>query len=189
MRPGPLTGPETSGTGGVAAVASIAVTIPRTRTTEISRKRIGKTPCVGADLKVGLYDNHNLEERMTANRYLNVVLTLIAAELGVIALSHTGVPVSAQQKATPVVITGVDMQRNVTVPITVRGVELIDRKTYLPVGLYGQLEGPPDTAAFRPVDIRAIGTVKIEADRPIRVEADPPLKVQIPVVSSPRPGL
>jgi hypothetical protein len=81
------------------------------------------------------------------------------------------------------------MQRNVTVPITVRGVELIDRKAYLPVGLYGQLESPPDTAAFRPVDMRATGTVKIETDRPIRVEADPPLKVQIPVVSSPRPGL
>jgi len=143
----------------------------------------------GHDGEDGYYDSHILEEQMTANRYLNVVLTLIAVELGVIAFGHTGVPVSAQQRATPVVITGVEMQRNVTVPITVRGVELIDRKTYLPVGLYGQLESPPDTAAFRPVDIRAIGTVKIEADRPVRVEADPPLKVQIPVVSSPRPGL
>jgi hypothetical protein len=120
---------------------------------------------------------------MTANRYLNVVLTVICVELGIIALSHTGVPVSAQQKATPVVITGVE--REVTVPITVRGVDLIDRKAYLPVGLYGQLD-PPGTA-FHAVDMRAVAPVKIEGT--VRVDADPPLKVQIPVVTSPRPGI
>ena len=124
---------------------------------------------------------------MTANRYLNVVLTLIAVELGVIALTHTGVPVSAQQRATPVVITGVDMPRNVTVPITLRGVELLDRKAYLPVGVYGQLETPPDTTPFRPVEMRAAVPIRIEGA--VRVEADPPLKVQIPVVTSPRPGI
>jgi len=35
--------------------------------------------------------------------------------------------------------------------------------------------------------IRIDGPVKI--DGPVRVEADPPLKVQIPIVTSPRPGL
>ena len=124
---------------------------------------------------------------MIASRYLNAVLTLIALELGFIALSHSGVPVSAQTQATRVVITGVDMQRNAMLPVTVRGVELIDRKAYLPVGLYGQLDAPPDTASFRPIEMRAMTPIKVEGA--VRVEADPPLKVQIPVVTSPRPGI
>ena len=124
---------------------------------------------------------------MTANRYLNAVLTLIAAELGFIALSHSGVPVSAQTQATRVVITGVDMQRNAALPVNVRAVELIDRKAYLPVGLYGQLDAPPETANFRPIETRSMTAIKIEGA--VRVEADPPLKVQIPVVTSPRPGI
>jgi hypothetical protein len=124
---------------------------------------------------------------MTASRYLNAVLTLIAVELGFIALSHSGVPVSAQTQATRVIITGVDMARNAMLPVSVRGVELMDRKAYLPVGVYGQLDAPPDTANFRPVETRATTPIKIEGA--VRVEADPPLKVQIPVVSSPRPGI
>jgi len=126
---------------------------------------------------------------MTANRYLNVVLTLIAVELGFLALNHSGVPVSAQQRATPVVITGVEMARNVMLPVNVRGVELLDRNAYVPVGVLGQLDGTSDATRLRPIEIRATSAIKIETDRPIRVEADPPLKVQIPVVSSPRPGL
>lgn len=121
------------------------------------------------------------------NRYLNAVLTLIAIELGWIALTHTGVPVSAQQKGQPVIITGVELPRNVTLPMTVRGFDLPDRNAYLPVAVLGQ-ERLPD-ARFRPIDIQAVTPIKIEADRPIRVEADPPLKVQIPVVTSPRPGI
>ena len=124
---------------------------------------------------------------MTASRYLNAVLTLIAVELGFMALNHAGVPVSAQTQATRVVITGVDMQRNAMLPVSVRGVDLMDRKAYLPVGLYGQLDPPPDTANFRPIETRAMTAIKIEGA--VRVEADPPLKVQIPVVTSPRPGI
>jgi len=123
---------------------------------------------------------------MTANRYLNAVLTLIAVELGFLALSHSGVPVSAQTQATRVVITGVDMQRNAALPVNVRAVELIDRKAYLPVGVYGQIDGQ-DATAFRPIETRAMTPIKIEGA--VRVEADPPLKVQIPVVTSPRPGI
>jgi hypothetical protein len=129
----------------------------------------------------------NLEERMTTSRYLNAVLTLIAVELGFIAFSHSGVPVSAQTQATRVIITGVDMQRNATLPVSVRGVDLIDRKAYLPVAVYGQLELPPETTGFGPIETRAITPIRIEGT--VRVEADPPLKVQIPVVTSPRPGI
>ena len=129
---------------------------------------------------------------MTASRYLNAVLTLIAVELGFIALSHSGVPVSAQVRPTQVVITGVEMQRNATLPVSLRNVELIDRNAYLPTALYGQVDAP-DTNRFRPVETRPMTTIRIDGpvriEGPVRVEADPPLKVQIPVVTSPRPGL
>jgi hypothetical protein len=58
---------------------------------------------------------------MTANRYRDALLTIIALELGWIALTHTGTPVSAQQAATRVVITGVDMRSTDTVPVAVQG--------------------------------------------------------------------
>jgi hypothetical protein len=89
---------------------------------------------------------------MRANRYLTVLLTIIAIELGWIALNQTAVPVTAQASA-PVVITGIDLPAGMTLPVEVRG------------------------------------SVIVEANRPLRVEADPPLKVQIPVTSSPRPGI
>ena len=59
---------------------------------------------------------------MRANRYLNVVLTVIAIELGWIGLTHVGTPVSAQQTAQPVIITGVQMPQTEMLPVTVRGV-------------------------------------------------------------------
>jgi hypothetical protein len=123
---------------------------------------------------------------MTANRYLNAVLTLIAVELGFIALNHAGVPVSAQTQATRVVITGVDMQRNAALPVNVRAVELIDRKGFLPVAVYGQIDGS-DATAFRPIETRATTPIKIEGA--VRVEADPPLKEQTPAPPPPRPGI
>ena len=58
---------------------------------------------------------------MDANRYRNALLTIIALELGWIALTHTGVPVSAQQAPTRVVITGVDMRPTDSVPVAVQG--------------------------------------------------------------------
>jgi hypothetical protein len=139
-----------------------------------------------AESRESIVNCNEIGGMMTANRYLNAVLTVICVELGVIALGHIGTPLSAQQGATRVVITGVDVPRTATVPISIRGVELIDRKAYLPVGVYGQLDAQEGTP-FRPVEMRAMAPVKI--DGPVRVEADPPLKVQIPVVTSPRPGI
>ena len=73
---------------------------------------------------------------MTADRYLKAVLTLIALELGWIALTLSGSPVSAQQQpqGTPVVITGIDLERSTD---------------YLPVGVLGQVRNTP--ATFQPV--------------------------------------
>ena len=89
---------------------------------------------------------------MQSNRYLTVLLTIIAIELGWIAINQTAVPVNAQG-STRVVITGIDLPFGINLPVEVRG------------------------------------TVVVDASRPLRVEADPPLKVQIPVTTSPRPGI
>lgn len=98
---------------------------------------------------------------MKANRYLNVVLTIIAIELGWMALANVGVPLSAQQNAMPVVITGVNIDRNV-----------VDRNQTLPVSLR---------------EITATTALKVDFDRPIRIQE--PVTVRIPVTTSPRPGL
>ena len=79
---------------------------------------------------------------MTAKRYLNVVLTLIALELGWIALNQSAVPVAAQPAATPVVITGINLRSD---------------DAPLPVALRG------------PIEIRATTPVPIVATRPIEV--------------------
>jgi hypothetical protein len=57
---------------------------------------------------------------MSANRYLNTVLTIIAIELGWLAISHLGAPVSAQQAATRVVITGVELNADESLPVVLR---------------------------------------------------------------------
>ena len=79
---------------------------------------------------------------MTAKRYLNAILTLIALELGWIALNQSAVPVAAQQTATPVVITGINLRSDdAPLPVAVRG----------------------------PIEIRATAPVPIVATRPIEV--------------------
>ncbi|MGH9241470.1 MAG: hypothetical protein ACRD3G_25770 [Vicinamibacterales bacterium] len=57
---------------------------------------------------------------MSANRYLNTVLTIIAVELGWLAISDLGVPVSAQQAPTRVVITGIELNSDESLPVVLR---------------------------------------------------------------------
>lgn len=120
---------------------------------------------------------------MRANQYLNVVLTVIAVELGWIGFTHVGTPVSAQQTAQPVVITGVQMAQTEMLPVTVRGVDFHNGNEFLPVGVYGQVEQVPGSDRFRPIDIRTPMPIKVEADRPLRIAE--PVTVRIPVNSSP----
>ena len=61
---------------------------------------------------------------MSANRYLNTVLTIIAIELGWLAIAHLGVPVSAQQPPTRVVITGVELNPDESLPVALRRAEV-----------------------------------------------------------------
>jgi hypothetical protein len=118
-------------------------------------------------------------------RFLNVVLTIIAVELGWMVISQTGVPVSAQPAATRVVITGIEVPRNQSLPTTLRGVDL--GEAFVPVALYGEVEEPPEASRFEPINVRSSSPLKIEADRPLRIQE--PVTVRIPVTSSPKPGL
>ena len=106
---------------------------------------------------------------MTVDRYTKLLLTVIALELGWIALSGVGVPVSAQ--------------RNEPTPVIIRGVEgAPGKEVFIPVTLVG---------STRPIEIVAPQPMKIEADRPIPVETGgEPLLIR--TVSDPpavRPGV
>ena len=112
-----------------------------------------------------------------ADRYLKVILTIIALELGFIAVNQVATPASAQANGqarpaaapqlTPVVIRGVDLGGDAT-------------RNVLPIAI-ARSSGPVRIEADRPI--------KIEADRPIRVEAERPLKVEsVPYTPSRQPG-
>jgi hypothetical protein len=84
-----------------------------------------------------------------SDRYLRIVLTVIAIELGWIGLKGTATPVLAQQTAPParVIISGIDVP---SVPV-----RMISTVTI---------------AADRPIRIEAARPLKVEADRPLPVE-------------------
>lgn len=97
---------------------------------------------------------------MSTDRYLRVVLTVIAIELAWIGLKDVAPPVSAQAAPTPVVITGIDLR---------------DNSTYVPVAVMGGFRQIPPGAqqTLQPL------VTKVEADRPIRIEALTPLPVDV----------
>ena len=102
-----------------------------------------------------------------SDRYLRFILTVIALELGWLGLNHATTPANAQASVTPVIIRGIELGRDVTMPVTLSRV------------------------TSGPLDVRTIGVVRIESDQPLRVETDPnrPLRVEnVGYVGSPRPG-
>ena len=114
---------------------------------------------------------------MNTDRYLRIILTIIAFELLWLGLKDVAPPVSAQAGPARVVIAGVD-------------------GGFLPVALAGQTV-TAGREPLRPIQIGITGNVaiqartplKIEADRPLKVEADRPLKVEsVPYTPSARPG-
>ncbi len=97
-----------------------------------------------------------------ADRYLKVVLTVIAIELAWLGVKDVGTPVAAQANTapTPVVIRAIEMNgiRNNALPIyAVEPVEVTATR-------------PLQIAASRPIPIVGSVPLKIEVDRPIPVE-------------------
>ena len=124
---------------------------------------------------------------MHIDRYVKVVLTVIALELFWIGIRDTAPRVSAQaQAATPVIIRGIE----------VSGPEA----GFLPVAVVGGYRQVPSRArdavdrltteittdrairveADRPLDVTVQGTVRVEAERPLRIEAVPYTPAQRP---------
>jgi hypothetical protein len=101
------------------------------------------------------------------DRYVKIVLTVIAVELGWLAINQHAAPVAAQAQAapTPVIIRGVDMMYRGNgrdaLPINLvasRATVLVDAQRPLPI------EAP------RPIRVEASGTVSISSDQVIKVE-------------------
>ena len=110
-----------------------------------------------------------------ADRYLKVVLTLIALELGWIAVNQATPRVQAQAQAA-------------ATPVIIRGVDLREGTSLLPVAVVGSFKDvPPEltrqlerltVSVQGTVNVNPIAPVRITTDRPIKVEADQPLKVE-----------
>jgi hypothetical protein len=123
---------------------------------------------------------------MRADRYLKVILTMIAAELLWVGMK-TGIdPVSAQAGDTRVVITGIQLDaaaRTGYLPVAILG-----NVKEIPVPLRTTLE-PANVRVNGPVQVETRRPLKIEADRPLKVEADRPLKVEnVRYTPGDRPG-
>ncbi len=113
---------------------------------------------------------------MTVDRYTKLILTVIAVELGWLAINSAGVQVQAQRsEPMPVIIRGVEGPpgKQPMIPVTVMG------STVLRV------------ESDRPLEVVGAQPFKIEADRPIPVETgNQPLLIR--TVSDPpatRPGV
>jgi hypothetical protein len=125
---------------------------------------------------------------MATTRYLHAVLTIIALELGWLALTHTpAVSAQAQSEATRVVITGIDLGGQFAyLPVAVVGavnnVPQQVRQTLDPAGIRVQAGRPLQVDSQQPVTVRLAGTVKVEADKPLRVE-------NVGATAATRPGL
>ena len=128
---------------------------------------------------------------MPRDRYLKIVLTVIAIELGWLGVKDVAVPVSAQQtqqnqqqagQLTPVVIRGIDLPCG--------GNTINCRETSLPVSVT-RTTAPLRIAVDAPLPVDARGTVRIRQDQAIVVETgDRPLLIQsVPPSAAPRPGI
>lgn len=121
------------------------------------------------------------------DRYLKIVLTVIALELFWIGVKDLAQPVAAQAAASRVVIAGVDVPPGTSVngalPVTVRPGDNALRIQA------DRADRPLQTVVGRPVRVEAERPLPITIDRPVKVEADAPLKVeQIGYVPGRRPG-
>jgi hypothetical protein len=120
-----------------------------------------------------------------SDRYLRVVLTVIALELGWIAIKDAvPVQVSAQQNQpfTPVIIRGIELPCQSGAPAC--------REETLPVAIM-RANNPLRVTADQPLQVDARGIVRIRADQPMIVETrERPLLIQsVPPTSAPKPGI
>jgi hypothetical protein len=117
---------------------------------------------------------------MSSDRYLKAILTIIALELLWIGVKDAAPPVLAQQGMTPVIIRGVQIGTETSLPVNVTG-------STRPIKI--EADRPIRIEAERPIRVETLRPLKIEADTPIKIEADRPLPVEaVPFTPARRPG-
>jgi hypothetical protein len=132
-----------------------------------------------------------------SDRYLRIVLTVIAVELawiGVKDVLPTPVATQAQPAATRVVITGVDLQtRTQFLPVAVTGsVSGVNSPAWASPGA---LRVEPGERVFRvesgdrPLRVEVGSQVNTRVVEPIRIDTSQPLNVRGVVETSARPGI
>ena len=123
-----------------------------------------------------------------ANRYLRIVLTIIAVELGWLGLKDV-VPTPASAQTPPAVTR-----------VVITGVDLPTRTQFLPVAITGSVQGvaspswaSPDRlrveAGDRALRVDVGGTITARIAEPIKVDTSQPLDVRAVVQTSARPGI
>jgi hypothetical protein len=115
------------------------------------------------------------------DRYLRIVLTVIAVELGWLAINQQAAPVAAQAQAqapapTPVIIRGIDMQYMST------------GRDALPISVVSA-RAPVKVEADRPIPIETPRPIRVEAMGAVRIFSDQVLKVEnVGYTPARRPG-
>ena len=132
-----------------------------------------------------------------SDRYLRIVLTVIAVELGWLGLKDvvpTAAFAQAQPAATRVVITGVDLPaRTQFLPVAVTG--SVRGVTVPPWATPDALHVEPGERGFRvesgdrPLRVEMTGQVNARIVEPIHVDTSQPLDVRGVVQTSTRPGI
>ena len=102
------------------------------------------------------------------DRYLKVILTVIAVELLWLGVKDLGTPVAAQANAsapTPVIIRGIEMEN-----ANVRFRSALPFYQVEPVVVTATAGQPVTVQAVRPIPITGSVPLKIEVDKPLPVE-------------------
>ena len=127
-----------------------------------------------------------------SDRYMKVILTVIALELLWIGVKDIGTPASAQAAAVqqaaplPVIVRGIDINPTENGADPARSALPVYARAAVPVYSSQTLKVDAD----RPLAVVGAAPFKIEADKPVMVEAPAgrPLRVEIPRTSSLTPG-
>jgi hypothetical protein len=134
-----------------------------------------------------------------SDRYMKIILTVIALELLWIGVKDIGTPASAQ--APTAQQQAAASQQVAPLPVVIRGIDIINpaanadvARSALPV--YARASVPVYSSqtlkvdADRPLAIVGAAPLKIEADKPLPVEAPAgkPLRVEIPRTVGLTPG-
>lgn len=125
------------------------------------------------------------------DRYIKIVLTVIAVELLWLGVRDLGTPVSAQGAAalTPVVIRAIDLDAKSmgSLPAGLAATGAIPMVAAQALAV--QAAAPLPVAAAAPLPVSVDGLVAVQIDRPVEVVAQQALPVRnVPYTPSERPG-